>query len=173
MGSFLEKHWLRTSIITISYTQNAETCEVESFSSVYLELGGGTGPMTRALISQKWQTTYLTVCELDKERYDGLKRLETETIKIVHLDAEKCLSTFAPLSVDLIISTLPLGSMSPTHAREILASAASVLSPGWQYIQYQYFATNKKDVEEFFVIEKVDWEAMNFPPAFIYICKKR
>lgn len=138
-----------------------------------VELGGGTGPMTRALISQKWQTTYLTVCELDKERYDGLKRLETETIKIVHLDAEKCLSTFAPLSVDLIISTLPLGSMSPTHAREILASAASVLSPGWQYIQYQYFATNKKDVEEFFVIEKVDWEAMNFPPAFIYICKKR
>jgi phospholipid N-methyltransferase len=138
-----------------------------------VELGGGTGPMTRALISRKGENTQLTSCELDEDRYNRLKYLTSESIKIVHLDAEKCLSTFARGSVDLIISTLPLGSMPPEHARDILKAAADVLSPNGQYIQYQYFATNRKDVEQFFVIEKVDWEAMNFPPAFIYICKKR
>ena len=144
-----------------------------SSSQTIVELGGGKGPMTRALISQKWKTAHLTSCELDRDRYEWLKHLESDSVKIVLLDAEKCLSTFARGSVDLIISTLPLGSMPPEHARDILKAAADVLSPNGQYIQYQYFATNRKDVEQFFVIEKVDWEAMNFPPAFIYICKKR
>ena len=99
--------------------------------------------------------------------------MDTQDVHIMHLDAERCLQTFAPESVDLIVSTLPLGSMDPTHAREILAAWARVIRPDGIYIQYQYFATNKKDIESYFTIEWVDWEPINFPPAFIYICRKK
>jgi phospholipid N-methyltransferase len=88
------------------------------------------------------------------------------------MDAESCLETFAPGVLDVIISTLPLGSMSPHHAREILASASKALKKWGIYIQYQYFATNKDDIEEYFDDISHDWEAINFPPAFIYVCRK-
>jgi phospholipid N-methyltransferase len=63
--------------------------------------------------------------------------------------------------------------MPPVHAREIVETAARALSSDGIYMQYQYFATNKQDIEEFFTITRVDWEPINFPPAFIYICKKK
>jgi phospholipid N-methyltransferase len=53
--------------------------------------------------------------------------------------------------------------MNPVHAREIIEAIS----------KYQYFATNKEDIEKYFTIVKTDWEPINFPPAFIYICKKR
>jgi phospholipid N-methyltransferase len=89
------------------------------------------------------------------------------------MDAENCLKQFQAESVDLVVSTLPLWSMNPIHAREIIAAAAKSLNPEWIFLQYQYFATNRDDIEQYFTLIDTDWEPINFPPAFIYICKKR
>ncbi len=138
-----------------------------------VELGWGKWPMTRAIISKRLSWTHLTSCEIEESRYIDLRDMDTPDVHIMHLDAERCLQAFSPESVDLIVSTLPLGSMDPVHAREILAAWARVLKSGGIYIQYQYFATNKRDIELYFMIDRVDWEPLNLPPAFIYVCHKK
>ena len=62
--------------------------------------------------------------------------------------------------------------MDPGIAREILDAIRTSLSKNGIFIQYQYFATNKVDIEKRFIIEQTDWEILNFPPAFIYVSKK-
>ncbi|GAB0175036.1 MAG: rRNA adenine N-6-methyltransferase family protein [Candidatus Altimarinota bacterium] len=138
-----------------------------------VELGGGTGVMTRAILEKKNDSTHLTSCEIEKDRYEGLRKYHNNHTSIVHLDAEACLNSFPREGVDIVISTLPLGSMNPIHAREILVAISRALKNDGLYIQYQYFGTNKEDIEKLFYIIKNDWEPINFPPAFIYICKKR
>jgi phospholipid N-methyltransferase len=64
--------------------------------------------MTRALIKNKDDSTILTCCEIEEDRFDGLKKYENEHTKIVLMDAENCLKQFQAESVDLVVSTLPL-----------------------------------------------------------------
>lgn len=144
----------------------------ENVGSV-VELWWWTGVATRAILKRKMDDTILTSCEIEKERYKDLTVYHNHHTKIVHMDAQACLETFSPGSIEVVISTLPLWSMNPVHAREILAAAAKWLKEDGLFIQYQYFATNKEDIEKYFTIVNTDWEPINFPPAFIYICKKR
>ncbi len=138
-----------------------------------VELWWWTWVTTRAILKRKIDKTLLTSCEIEKFRFDDLKKYNNHHTKILHMDAEACLNTMKEGSVEVVISTLPLWSMNPIHAREILAAAAKSLSQEGLFIQYQYFATNKDDIEKYFTIVGTDWEPINFPPAFIYICKKK
>ena len=137
-----------------------------------VELWWWTWVMTRAILEKKEDRTILTSCEIEKDRYEGLKKYENHHTKIVLMDTAACLETFPEGSIEIVISTLPLWSMNPIHAREILQAIHKGLKKDGLYIQYQYFATNKEDIEKLFTITKSDWEPLNFPPAFIYICKK-
>lgn len=144
----------------------------KTISSI-VELWWWTWVTTRAILKRKMNETVLTSCEIEKDRYEDLKKYDNHHTKILHMDAEACLKTFPEWSREVVISTLPLWSMNPVHAREILAAAAKVLREDGLFLQYQYFATNKDDIEKYFTIVDTDWEPINFPPAFIYICKKK
>jgi|JI10StandDraft_1071094.scaffolds.fasta_scaffold400594_2 phospholipid N-methyltransferase len=138
-----------------------------------VELWWWNGVMTRAILAKKDDRALLTSCEIEKDRYEWLKKYHNDHTKILHMDAAACLETFSKESIDLVISTLPLWSMNPVHAREIIEATSIWLKKDGLFLQYQYFATNKDDIEKYFTIVKTDWEPINFPPAFIYICKKR
>jgi phospholipid N-methyltransferase len=100
--------------------------------------------MTRAILRAKDPTDHLTSCEIEESRYNTLRSLANEeNLSIQLADAASCLDTFDDSSIDLIVSTLPLGSMPPVQAREIVETAARALSSDGIYMQYQYFATNK------------------------------
>lgn len=138
-----------------------------------VELWGWMGSMTRAIIAKKNDSTIFTTCEIQESRFHELKKYQNSHTNVLLMDAEACLSQFVPWTVQAIVSTLPLWSMSPMHAREILAAASKSLSNEGRFLQYQYFASNKEDIEKYFQIVDVAWEPLNFPPAFIYICKRR
>lgn len=64
--------------------------------------------MTQAILEKKQDFTHLTSCEIEKDRYEGLKKYHNHHTSIVHMDAEACLNTFSSGSVDVVVSTLPL-----------------------------------------------------------------
>lgn len=163
-------YWLPSSPFLI--TRMLKYVDWKAVGSV-VELGWGTWVMTRAIISKKEATTKLTTCEIEQHRYEWLKQYHADTVNIIHLDAASCLGEFREGSIDLVVSTLPLGSLKPHHTDEILKAIHRWLSADGIFIQYQYFATNKDDIEKLFVLSKTDWEPFNFPPAFVFVCKKR
>ena len=64
--------------------------------------------MTAAIIKKKSDSSVLTSCEIQKDRYEQLLRYENDHTKILHMDAKSCLESFPPDSIDVVISTLPL-----------------------------------------------------------------
>lgn len=84
-----------------------------------LEVGAGTGNVTSAIIEQLGPRDYLDVIEIDdscvrllKEKFDSDPR--------VHIHGLSVLDWQPDYKYDLIISTLPLNSFSPSMVKEIL-----------------------------------------------------
>lgn len=108
-----------------------------------IELGGGTGVFTHALIEHGIGADHLMVVELNQALYDVLKQRFPDT-KVTRGDARELArlvesEQFATAGdVDAVISGLGLLSMSRTTQREILGAVFDVLKPGGSFIQFTY-----------------------------------
>jgi phospholipid N-methyltransferase len=54
----------------------------------------------------------------------------------------------------------------------ILQEAKKCLKNNGVFIQYQYWMVNKKDVERYFMFDRIELEPRNFTPAWVYVTKK-
>ena len=105
-----------------------------------VELGGGTGAITRALLNHGIDPGNLMVVERDPvlyqalgQRFPHLNLLEGDAAELPALLARRGLEP-----VDAVVSGLPLLGM-PAHVQEaILGAAFRVLSPGGRVIQFTY-----------------------------------
>src|SRR5690242_5882043 len=107
-----------------------------------VELGGGTGAFTRALLEHGIQPRNLLVVELNaalhqylRERFPGV-HVENGDARNVHEIAAGCGLLGESDAVDAVVSGLGLLSMSRNTQREILRSAFEVLSPRGRFIQF-------------------------------------
>lgn len=87
-----------------------------SFADVktIVELGPGTGVMTREILKRQKKDTKLFAFEINERFFEGLVRIEDPRFIPIFDSAEsmkKHLSTFGLSSVDCIISSLPLASI--------------------------------------------------------------
>ncbi len=142
-------------------------------ANIILELWAGEWQVTKYIIAKKWPNTRLVSIENHHESYMMLqdtygKQCETHEISAAHLD-----KILEPNSVDIIISTLPLWSISPEWVDAILKSAHRCLKSNWIFIQYQYWMYNRKDIKQYFTIDTTYWEPRNIWPAFIYKAHKK
>lgn len=84
-----------------------------SSAQTIVELGAGYGQVTRQLIAHKSPTARLIVIENDPERVIELRNKYGQYCDIHAISAAHIGEFISPGSADLIISTLPLGSISP------------------------------------------------------------
>lgn len=143
-----------------------------------IELGGGTGVFTQALLDHGIAAADLLVLELNEELHHHLRQRFTGT-RVVCADARDLpqvvqASGFADGGLaDAVISGLGLLSMPRTTQQAILEAALSQLAPHGRVIQFTYGPTSPVARE---VLDTLRLRARrgsftwwNMPPATVYV----
>lgn len=147
-----------------------------STARVIVELGPGTGVFTRRILEQLHPDGILLVFELNDEFMKMLKREFTDKrVHLIHDSAEKIahyLEQFGATSADVVLSSLPLANFPTDLKTRILDESYRIMTDKSLYIQFQYSLNAKKAIKNTFSTVNITFTAINFPPAFVYTCKK-
>lgn len=145
-------------------------------SKVFIELGPGTGVITKRIIERMPEDGILLVFELNSEFYQALEqKIDDPRVKLIHDSAEhieKYLEKFQLEYVDAVISSLPLAVFSHELRSNIVHAAMKSLKSNGKYIQFQYSLQSKNFLKKMFDTVTIDFTPLNFPPAFVYTCTK-
>jgi len=143
-----------------------------------VELGGGTGVFTRAVLGHGVLPEDLLVLELNEALYQHL-RARFSDVHVVCGDARelKAIATadgFLDRGLaDAVISGLGLLSMTRKTQAEILEAAFSVLKPDGRYIQFTYGPKSpvSRDLlaELGLSVRRGGFAWWNVPPASVYV----
>jgi len=142
-----------------------------------VELGPGTGVFTDIIIERMRDDAQLLVFELNDEFYHNLNnRINDPRVQIIHDSAEniaKYLPEEEQTNQDAVISSLPL-MVFPDELRSAVVQAGyNALKSSGTYVQFQYSLQSKKFLENIYKSVRITFTIKNFPPAFVYTCKKK
>jgi phosphatidylethanolamine/phosphatidyl-N-methylethanolamine N-methyltransferase len=105
-----------------------------------VEIGGGTGVITRELLAAGVAPERLLVLEIDPEMADYLRGTLPEAC-VVTGDA-RALPELLPSSwrgrVDTVVSGVPMTVLSAASQRELITAVFAVLAPDGRFLQYTY-----------------------------------
>jgi phosphatidylethanolamine/phosphatidyl-N-methylethanolamine N-methyltransferase len=136
-----------------------------------IELGGGTGSVTKALLEAGLPVDRLIVVERDVRLYKMLRRRFPQ-LRIVLGDARHLVELLRPLGIDVVsavVSSLPLISMSKTMRRQIINQSFALLGEAGRFIQYTYSLSSPLAGREFGLRGRVAARVwLNFPPASVW-----
>lgn len=143
-------------------------------SGVVVELGGGTGNITRAILDAGVQPSDLVVvereaalCGVIRARFPGVRVLQADARRLRALLAREGI---AP--VKAVVSSLPLLSMDRRDGQAIVAEAFAALAPRGQFLQYTYGPASPipPELRERLGIEgaRSEWILNNLPPAAVW-----
>ncbi|MDY0021032.1 class I SAM-dependent methyltransferase [Arenimonas caeni] len=147
-----------------------------------VELGGGTGVFTRALLDHGISPRDLLVLELNEELHQHLQR-HFPQVQVACADARDLGAVarqhgFDESSpADAVVSGLGLLSMPRPTQQAILAAAFDCLQPEGRFVQFTYGPANPVNRE---VLDDLDLVARrgsftwwNVPPATVYVYSRR
>lgn len=144
---------------------------------VVVELGAGTGVFTKEIISQLSANGTLVVIEINHKLIEYLKETATDKrVIIIEGSAENLSEHLKKLNLkkaDYIISGIPFGNLSYKTVHKILTEINYSLSDNGVYIQFQYLLTDWLHIRKIFKTIIAGYELRNFPPAFLYHCRKK
>lgn len=143
-------------------------------AKVIVELGAGTGPVTKELLKQAKPGTKVIIVEIDPDFCQRL-RAKFPTADIVEGNAAKLdelLRERGIDKVDHVLSGLPLPSFSAELRDSILASVAKCLAADGSFHQltnmpWVYWRLYKK----YFSNVRFNLVTLNLPPAGVYYCR--
>ena len=150
---------------------------------ILVELGPGTGPVTREIIAQKSKDSNFLAIELNPSFYEILK-VEFPDLKLFKDSAEhiqRILAGEGYVKCDRIVSGLPWAAFDQELQVKILHAAHAALEDDGIFVTVTYIhsphlpagKTFKKLLTETFrkvELSRIVWK--NVPPAFVYICTK-
>lgn len=168
------KHPLRLGAIAPSSKSLAEMIAkqvVPDPNHFVVELGAGTGTLTRKLLEFGIPNDRLFVVELDPELYTFLSDAHplANVIQGNATDLDKLLPPHCVGNVSTIVSGLPISTMPYILQKRIIDAALSVLAPKGDIIQYSYRHTSPIPVERLGLSkEKIGMTLRNIPPATVW-----
>jgi phosphatidylethanolamine/phosphatidyl-N-methylethanolamine N-methyltransferase len=136
-----------------------------------IELGGGTGSITRGLLAAGLPAEKLIVVERD-ERLHRLLAERFPGIRVVRGDAARLVALLRPLGItgaSAIVSSLPLLSMPKRLRHLIVEQSFALLGETGTLVQFTYGIASPLPPREFAVAGRVAarvWR--NLPPAFVW-----
>lgn len=144
-------------------------------AELVIELGGGTGALTSAILKRIGPSARLTVFESNPVFIEKLKKIQDGRLTIVEGNAEN-VEEYIPTEkygqIDAIISSIPIANLKKEDVLRILQKWHTLLADNGICIQYQYSLLTQKIFKQVFKNTRVSFEARNIPPAFIYRGKK-
>jgi phosphatidylethanolamine/phosphatidyl-N-methylethanolamine N-methyltransferase len=149
---------------------------VESTPDSYVvEIGGGTGRFTRALLRNGIAPSQLYVVEMDPELYNFLQK-HFPQVNVIQGDARNLLNILPSHvvgKVTTVISGIPLVNLSETVQADIADACFSVLAEGGQMLQFTYGPISPLSSRKLGLSKKrLGSVFLNFPPAVIWAYKK-
>jgi phospholipid N-methyltransferase len=146
-----------------------------------LEIGSGKGAFTKEIISRMSPRSTLDVSEIKSEYNPFIERMIRDNpgkqVKL-HNDCVMGLLKKAG-DYDVIVSSLPLKDFenrkdSNAFLHSMIEALKHGLKDGGLYLQYQYFLSNKSDIERIFgkAMDEVTFVPLNILPAFVYSMTK-
>jgi phosphatidylethanolamine/phosphatidyl-N-methylethanolamine N-methyltransferase len=136
-----------------------------------IELGGGTGSITRGLLAAGLAPEKLIVVERD-ERLHGLLAERFPGVGVLCGDATQLVALLRPLGitgVSTIVSSLPLLSMPKRLRHRIVEQSFALLGERGALVQFTYGIASPLPAREFAVSGRIAarvWR--NLPPACIW-----
>ncbi|MEP6961340.1 MAG: methyltransferase domain-containing protein [Acidobacteriota bacterium] len=161
-------------------------------AKVIVELGPGTGPMTRAILSRMSADARLIAIDINPAFIDHLHEACPDP-RLVPVcgsatDLRKILAQHGFGPADAIVSSLGLTSMDEPLRAAIMQELEECLTPGGTMTQFQYIHAypGHLDVQKmrfkrfneprflrnYFSVVHVGHEIRNFPPALVFTCRK-
>ncbi|APG65894.1 ribosomal RNA adenine dimethylase [Tenacibaculum todarodis] len=145
-------------------------------TDVVVELGAGNGVITKQILKKLHPKATLVCFEINDNFYKDLLKIKNKQLVVLNTSAEKIEEELAKLGfseANHIISSLPFTIIPDAISTEILEKAYKVLASKGTFMQYQYSLTYFKKLSKVFSEEiKLEFEPLNFPPAFVYRCIK-
>ncbi|MDZ5605713.1 rRNA adenine N-6-methyltransferase family protein [Bacillus pseudomycoides] len=142
-----------------------------------LELGPGTGSFTREIIKRKKEHTIFILIEINEVFFNKLQKQfkNDPSVLVIHGSAENIKKYMAELkieNVDYVLSGLPFTSLPEEVSSRILSNVMESLQENGKFITFQYSLVRKEFIEQFFpeILQSKVW--INFPPAYVFSCRK-
>jgi phosphatidylethanolamine/phosphatidyl-N-methylethanolamine N-methyltransferase len=179
--------WLKNPRQTASVTPSspelaaAMLAELPANTTRVIELGGGTGAITHALVDHGIAGKQLLVLELNQELHAHLHRQFPQEVLVLGDAAElPRLATDAGFLeeglADAVISGLGLLAMDRSLVARILESAFACLRPDGRFIQFTYGP--RSPVPESVLeplglhMRRGGFVLLNVPPATVWVCQR-
>ena len=146
-----------------------------------LEIGSGKGVFTREIINRMHPESELHVSDIKREYNPWIERMIAENpTRSISLFNECVIQMLkAPESYDVIVSSLPLKNFECREDQnafltKVIEGFKHSLKVGGMYLQYQYFLSNKDDIEKIFgkTMDEISFVPLNILPAFVYSMTK-
>ncbi len=141
-----------------------------------VELGGGTGPITAALLAVGIPAGQLYVIEREPQLHRHLQ-LRFPGVHVLNGDAAALTSLLHPLGVRqvaAVVSGLPLLSMKRSVQKAIIEESFAMLAPGAPYIQFTYGLFSPVSRRSFGVVGRPEAVVLgNLPPARVWVYRKQ
>lgn len=142
-------------------------------AGLVVELGPGTGPVTRALIERGLDRRRLVLVEYDprfcrilESRFEGVRIIEGDAYDLPHTLAE-----FGDAAIAAVVSSLPLLNQPPHRREKLIADAFALMGRAGVFVQFTYglqspiprevCANNYSAVRSRPILR-------NLPPAFVW-----
>lgn len=145
-------------------------------AGVVVELGGGTGGITRALLQAIGESSRLLVIERTARFVDTLQRIDDNRLEVVH----GCASSIAAVlerrgypAADTVISGIPFSTMPKALAKEIVTAVHEALAPGGRFVAYQFMDHVAGYARPVMGEPKIEHEICNVPPLRVFTWQKR
>jgi phospholipid N-methyltransferase len=152
----------------------AEIADVASAGTI-VELGAGTGGVTRAILRMMPAEAGLLSLEINPRFQTALRRIGDPRL-VVHTgsaeELETVLCDYDLPAPNVVISGIPFSKIPRGTASQILRTISRVLAPGGRFVAYQWHNRVAVLGRPLLGPASVDVELRNIPPLRIYSWEK-
>jgi phosphatidylethanolamine/phosphatidyl-N-methylethanolamine N-methyltransferase len=144
-----------------------------------IELGAGTGAVTRQLIRNGVQPEKLTLIEIDAQLGGHLRRRFPDTDVVIGSaeDLAKLWQERNGGSVGAVVSTLPMRLFSKKLIYLVMKNSLQVLEDGGMFVQFTYRQNSPVPPRVVKALHMKAWRYtrvwLNLPPAAIWVYEKQ
>lgn len=135
-----------------------------------VEIGAGTGRLTRALLHYGVQMQDLTVVELDGEMCAFLRK-SIPGLHVIEGDANYLADLIPPEiceKVGVVVSAIPLMYLHERLRQSLISAAFSILKPGAKIVHVTYNPHSPLNFWEGIKQSRVVTAWFNLPPGFVW-----
>lgn len=140
-------------------------------AKLVIELGGGTGGTTRALLEAMPDDGKLLVFESTDTFAEGLRQIADERLEVIH----GCASTISTVlaergltGVDAVVSGIPFSTLPPETATAIVEQISTSLGHNGRFVAYQFTAAVRDYGRPILGEPRVEHEFQNIPPVRLF-----